>query len=173
MASAPVTSAAEMSRATWLYDCEAGGGPMHTDSSARRTWRLSRSASLKTATVEISSSRHARIPRSAISPRFAISTLRNTVMSRAGGSSPQRIRSGSHGSDRGFGVEPPLLSLGVHRPPHPVGGGGDALELERELVRIVTVPKRLLLGDLAVVQQAQHRLVEGLHPVLGEAVRDR
>src|SRR5437867_1652169 len=49
---------------------------MHTDSSASRTWRLSRSASLNTATVEILSSRQARITRSAISPRLAIRTFR-------------------------------------------------------------------------------------------------
>src|SRR5262249_61993327 len=51
---------------------------MHTDSSASLTCRLSRSASLHTAAVAMSSSRQARIPRSAISPRLAMSTFLNT-----------------------------------------------------------------------------------------------
>jgi len=46
-------------------------------SSANRTCRLLRSASLYTATVRMPISLHALITRSAISPRFAINTLRN------------------------------------------------------------------------------------------------
>src|SRR6267142_1682367 len=46
-------------------------------SSARRTWSAPRSASLYTATAAMPRSRHARITRSAISPRFAMRTLRN------------------------------------------------------------------------------------------------
>ena len=56
MASAPVTSAAAMIRGMFRYDCEGGGGPMHTSSSEKRTWRDSRSASEYTATVETPSS---------------------------------------------------------------------------------------------------------------------
>src|SRR5213078_4802338 len=50
---------------------------MHTDSSARRTYFASASASEWTTTVLIPSSRQARWIRSAISPRLAISTLSN------------------------------------------------------------------------------------------------
>src|ERR1017187_6160433 len=50
---------------------------MQIASSAKRTCRLLRSASLYTATVRIPNSRQAEITRSAISPRFAINTLRN------------------------------------------------------------------------------------------------
>src|SRR5262245_17666776 len=50
---------------------------MQTDSSASRTWRLSRSASLNTATVAVFSSRQARMIRSASAPRLATRTLRN------------------------------------------------------------------------------------------------
>src|SRR5579859_5421888 len=45
---------------------------MHTVSSASRTGKLSRSASEYTRTNEMSKSRHARMMRSAISPRFAM-----------------------------------------------------------------------------------------------------
>ena len=57
------------------YDALAGGGPMHTDSSASLTWRESRSASECTATVAIPASRQAAMMRTAISPRLAIRTL--------------------------------------------------------------------------------------------------
>src|SRR6266516_2966525 len=108
---------------------------MHTDSSASRTCRLSRSASLNTATVEISSSRQARITRSAISPRFAIRTLRN-IRSRA--PSLCRVPAAPATRDR-LRI---LAAGGVHRLPQAVGGGGDALELERELVRVRAVLER-------------------------------
>ena len=51
---------------------------MHTSSSAKRTCSDSRSASEYTATVCTPSSRHARITRSAISPRLAMRTFLNT-----------------------------------------------------------------------------------------------
>src|SRR5512134_1750883 len=50
---------------------------MHTLASARRTCMASASAVEWTATLSIPISRHARITRSAISPRFATSTLSN------------------------------------------------------------------------------------------------
>src|ERR1700761_4894267 len=50
---------------------------MQIASSAKRTWRLLRSASEYTATVRMPSSRQAEITRSAISPRFAIRTFLN------------------------------------------------------------------------------------------------
>src|SRR4051794_39296185 len=78
MASAPVISAAAMMRGMLRYDSRAGGGPMQTSSSANRTCSDSRSASEYTATVCTPSSRHARMTRSAISPRLAISTFLNT-----------------------------------------------------------------------------------------------
>ena len=50
-------------------------GPIHTDSSAKRTYFVSRSASEYSATVRIPSSRHVLRIRSAISPRLAITNL--------------------------------------------------------------------------------------------------
>src|SRR5215831_10680197 len=105
---------------------------MHTDSSARRTCRLSRSASLNTATVAMSSSRQARITRSAISPRLAISTFLN--------------KAGSPGT-RGGGTRCALALAGVDRLPGAVRRAGDAFELERQLVRVVAVAERLFFRD--------------------------
>src|SRR5665213_2565718 len=75
---APVISAAAIRRGILRYDSRAGAGPMHTSSSAKRTWRDSRSASEYPATVCTPSSLQARITRSAISPRFAMRILLNT-----------------------------------------------------------------------------------------------
>src|SRR6185369_9553237 len=58
---------------------------MHTDSSAARTWRESRSASECTATVATPSSLHAAMTRSAISPRLATRTFLNTWSAREDG----------------------------------------------------------------------------------------
>ncbi len=52
-------------------------GPMHTASSAKRTWSARASASECTATVSMPSSRHARMMRSAISPRLAMRIFLN------------------------------------------------------------------------------------------------
>src|SRR4051812_16685163 len=71
-------SAAESSAAILRYESLACGGPMHTASSASLTWSECSSAVEYTATVEMPSSRQARITRSAISPRLAISTLRKS-----------------------------------------------------------------------------------------------
>src|SRR5918999_3725149 len=59
---------------TFRYDCVAGGGPIRNARSAISTWSASRSASEYTATVGMPSSRHVRITRTAISPRFATRT---------------------------------------------------------------------------------------------------
>src|SRR5512136_1631011 len=59
------------------YESMLRGGPMHTASSANRTWRPLASASEYTATVLSPSSLHAHITRSAISPRLAIRTFLN------------------------------------------------------------------------------------------------
>src|SRR5438105_12111480 len=127
---------------------------MHTDSSANRTWRLSRSASLKTATVEISSSRQARMTRSAISPRFAMSTLRNMEP----GSAPGYGRPRHFDADGLFGRrQRGLEGARVDRAPQAIRGRGDPLELELQLVRVVAVPQRLFLVDRAVAHERQHR----------------
>src|SRR5262245_24714708 len=170
MASAPVTSAVEIRRAMWLYDWDGAAGPMHTDSSASRTCRLSRSASLNTATVAIRSSRQARMMRRAISPRFAISTFRN--MRRSVPRHPVGLAAtAAHRLGAGTGALAHLVR--VDRLPHPVRRGRDALELERQLVRVVAVLDRLFLADQPVAQQLEHRLIEGLHAVLGHAFGDR
>src|SRR5262245_31591816 len=53
---------------------------MRTAWSASRTWRAPRSQSEYTATVAIPSSRHARMTRTAISPRFAIRTFTTPIV---------------------------------------------------------------------------------------------
>ena len=59
------------------------GGPISIASCANRTWRDVRSASENTATVSIPSSWHARMIRTAISPRFAINILEKGFGGRA------------------------------------------------------------------------------------------
>src|SRR5882672_5943470 len=145
---------------------------MHTDSSASRTCRLSRSAWLKTATVEILSSRQARITRRAISPRLAIRTLRNMPSSghpigRWRRRPCRTLITALAGRARGLGPESSGPAL-LHRLPGAVRRALDALELEHQLVRLVAVLERVLLGDEPVAQQPEHRLVEGLHAVLRE-----
>ena len=77
MASAPVTSAAEIKAGMLRYESRLGGGPIHTASSAKRTCKLSRSAVEKTATVLMPISLQVRMMRNAISPRFAMSIFLN------------------------------------------------------------------------------------------------
>src|SRR5262245_48936844 len=141
---------------------------MQTDSSASRTWRLSRSAWLKTATVEILSSRHARMMRRAISPRFAIRTLRN--MGLRLGHPVRRRRAEARRADLaargGLATRRAALATRLDRRPLAVRGTHDALELEQQFVRLVAVLERILLRNQPVAQEAQHRLVERLHPVL-------
>src|SRR5580698_2870789 len=74
-------SAVEMMFGMLRYERATGPGPTQNASFARATCSESRSASEKTATVAISSSRHARSTRTAISPRLAISTLRKMALS--------------------------------------------------------------------------------------------
>src|SRR5690606_1123190 len=75
MPSAPVTSAALMMRGMFRYDSVAIAGPMQTVSSAMARCMSSRSAVECTATVFNPSSLQARMMRSAISPRLAMSTF--------------------------------------------------------------------------------------------------
>jgi hypothetical protein len=75
---APVRFAASISFSATRYDSRAGAGPIPTAWSESRTWSAARSASEKTATGEIPRSRQARAIRTAISPRFAISSLTRT-----------------------------------------------------------------------------------------------
>src|SRR5690606_15519937 len=75
MWSAPLTSAALMLRGMFRCDSVAMAGPMHTVSSAMARCMSSRSAVECTATVFNPSSLHARMMRSAISPRLAMSTF--------------------------------------------------------------------------------------------------
>ena len=77
IASASVTSAAEMIAGMLRYECEEAAGPMHTLSSASRTYFASASATECTATVFTPISRQARWMRSAISPRVAMRTVPN------------------------------------------------------------------------------------------------
>ncbi len=79
---------------------EDGGGPMQTDSSARRTYLASRSASECTTTVLMPSSRQARWTRSAISPRLAIRIFSNMGASAGGAVSGSAGRS-THGAASG------------------------------------------------------------------------
>src|SRR5256885_9880359 len=68
-------SAAEMMAGMFRYESREFAGPMQMASSAEWTGRLCASASLYTTTVWIPSSRHARMTRSAISPRLAMRIL--------------------------------------------------------------------------------------------------
>src|SRR2546423_5203001 len=64
--------------------------------SAARTWGERRSTSEYTATASIPTSRHARMMRRAISPRFATSTRLISVMRRPAFSSPTHRHLGRH-----------------------------------------------------------------------------
>src|SRR6185295_2838787 len=107
---------------------------MQTASSARRTWSESRSASEKTATVSIPSSRAARMIRNAISPRFATRIFRNIRLDRT------------------------LFVL--ERLPGLVGRGVDSLHAQLELGRVGAVPERRLEVDLPLGMELHDRLVE-------------
>src|SRR5262245_66598093 len=109
---------------------------MQTSSSAKRTCSDSRSASLYTATVEIPSSRHARITRRAISPRFAIKTFLN-IRSAAGFAAAAHLREGA-----------------VRRPLDPA-------EPEGELAGVGGEEERHFVADRALVIPLHQRLVEG------------
>src|SRR3954464_14082407 len=121
---------------------------MHTSSSAKRTCRLSRSASLYTATVRIPSSRQARMTRRAISPRLAIRTFRNT--------------SGPAVRWKGFGRALPHFLLAGRHP-------GDA---EGELAGVRRVVHRPLVADPPPRVEVEEALVEALHPVLHPPLGD-
>src|SRR5690606_28319759 len=72
---------------------------MHTDSSARRTYLASRSASECTTTVLMPSSRQARWMRSAISPRLAMRIFSNMAYARGA-----RRRVHSNDDEQGLAV---------------------------------------------------------------------
>src|SRR5690349_1082972 len=117
---------------------------MQTSSSAKRTWSDSRSASEKTATVRIPSSLQARMTRSAISPRLAISTFRNM-------SDFPPARAGVEGQ---------------------IGGCLDAGRPQRELRGIRREQRRALVADQAPTVQLHQALIEGLHSVLCPSLGD-
>src|SRR3979411_666680 len=120
---------------------------MHTSSSAKRTCSDSRSASEYTATVSTPSSRHARMMRSAISPRFAIRTFLNIARRSAGG-------------------------VGLEAGPARVAGAGHALDPQRELAGARGVEHGALVRDGPLRINAHERLVEALHAVLHRAFLD-
>src|SRR5439155_3612183 len=126
---------------------------MQTSSSANRTCSDSRSASEYTATVSTPSSRHARMTRSAISPRLAMRTLLN-----------MRRRSWITRSRR--------LCLAFEARPRGVAGTRDALHTQRELGGIGRVKHCALVRDDATRVMLHERLVEALHPVLHRAFFD-
>src|SRR5688572_16233178 len=122
---------------------------MHTSSSAKRTCRLSRSASEYTATVWMPSSRHARITRSAISPRLAIRTFLNMP-----------------GCDRGV-----RLFL-VESGPRLIARAGNALHVQRELGRARRIEQGAFVRDDALPVPLHQRLVERLHAILHRSLFD-
>src|SRR5262245_60959639 len=90
---------------SWLrWPSAAGAGPGAPASSACRTWSASRSASEKTATVLMPSSRQARITRTAISPRLAMRTFEK------GG-----VTSGNHNRHARTGQRDPSLFRGLRK----------------------------------------------------------
>src|SRR5579885_1950427 len=176
MASAPVISAAAMRRGMLRYDSRAGAGPMHTSSSAKRTCSDSRSASEYTATVCTPSSRHARMTRSAISPRFAIRTSLNMTSCQSG-RSEEFIGAGfAAGRKSGHPVPRSPSSLGLttfgfasavrillEPRPRAVAGAGHALHAQRELRGTRRIEHGALIGDRAARVMLHERLVEALH----------
>src|SRR3990170_7809803 len=57
--------------------------------------------------------------------------------------------------------------------PREVRGRGDAAHPQREVVGVAGLPERLLEGDEPPLEERQEGLVEGLHPVAHETLRDR
>src|SRR3989304_9658727 len=129
MASAPLISAAAITAVMLRYAALAYAGPMHTFSSAMRTWRESRSASEWTATVARPASRHAAMIRRALSPRLAIRTL-------------EIMRSGPDGEQ----PLPELDGLGVLGVPPHDRARGVGLDLVHELHGLHDA-QHLALGD--------------------------
>src|SRR5688572_5745053 len=137
-----------MMRGILRYESRAGAGPMHTSSSAKRTWSDSRSASEYTATVCIPSSRQARMTRRAISPRFAIRTFLNMASE---GSGNHVLRD---------------------RVPRRVAGPCNSLDSQRELAWVRRVIQGVLVRDDALLVPVHERLVEALHAVLDGSLGD-
>src|SRR5688572_28467953 len=123
---------------------------MHTSSSAKRTCRLSRSASEYTATVWMPSSRQARITRSAISPRLAIRTFLNM----SGGRRPwvgwQGVAKHEGGVERGWTGARSGVRVVLERVPARVARARDALHAQGELARVGGVEDRVLVADRAL-----------------------
>src|SRR6185437_565688 len=159
MASAPVISAAAMSRGIFRYESRAGAGPMHTSSSANRTCSDSRSASEYTATAWMPSSWQARITRIAISPRLAIRTFLN-----------MRARDRSEGGERSCAVS--AAGVLFESRPRIVARALDALRAQGELARVRRVEHRVLIGHHAARIPLHERLIEALHAVLHRALLD-
>src|SRR5262245_33651216 len=110
---------------------------MHTASSANRTWSALASAVECTATVAMPSSRHARMTRSAISPRLAIRIFLNTGTSSggSGGLDPEQGLAELH--------RLPVLRQGLDDPPG--------------LVRLDLVHQLHRLDDAEHLALAHHR----------------
>src|SRR5688572_3484705 len=183
IASAPVISAAAMMRGILRYESRAAGGPMQTSSSAKRTCSDSRSASEYTATVCTPSSRHARMTRSAISPRFAIRTFLNTGAPRGRRSfhcvqNPLKHVRASRSPVRGFAsracrVMGSRLRVRLEARPAVVARASHALHPQRELARAGGIEHRAFVGDDTLRIVMHERLVETLHPVLNRAFLDQ
>src|SRR5215208_4741958 len=135
------------------YESRAGAGPMHTSSSAKRTCSDSRSASEYTATVCTPSSRHARMTRSAISPRLEMRTLLNMTARQY----ERRLR----------------IRIAFEARPGRVARTSDALDPKRELRRTGRVEHGALVRDHSARVELHQRLVEALHAVLHRALFDQ
>src|SRR5215212_4285970 len=183
MASAPVISAAAMSRGMRRYDSRAGAGPMQTSSSAKRTCSDSRSASEYTATVCTPSSRHARMTRSAISPRLAMRTFLNTGAPRSRHVSdlPQELLdhvAASRSPVRGFASRACRfmgsgLRVRLEARPAVVARAGHPLHSQCELALAGGIEHVALVGDDPLRIVMHERLVEALHSVLDRALLDQ
>src|SRR6266446_8564337 len=68
---------------------------------------------------------------------------------------------------------PAVVLLALEIVPAAVARPADAGDAQREVVRVRAVPQRFLVADEVLLEEAHQRLVERLHPVGGEALRDR
>src|SRR5436190_21482285 len=156
---------------------------MQTSSSAKRTCSDSRSASEYTATVCTPSSRHARMTRSAISPRLAICTFLNTDAPRGGrpfvvaqdllehdGSSRSPLRGFASRACRVMGSG---LRVRLEARPAVVARASHPLHPQCKLARAGGVEAGALVRDDALRIVMHQRLVEALHPVLDRSFLDQ
>src|ERR1700682_2472883 len=66
-----------------------------------------------------------------------------------------------------------LALLALEVVPAGVAGAADARHAQGEVVGVRALPQRFFVGDQVLLEEAHQRLIESLHAVGGEALRDR